>query len=74
MNKVYELLFNVVYLLKELGKYCNDKNVSSEVLRIQKETLYRELGNKTSKEKELAWEILIKTGNHRASAAYLGII
>lgn len=74
MNKVYELLFNVVYLLKELGKYCNDRNVSNEVLRIQKEALYKELENKTSKEKELAWEILIKTGNHRASAAYLGII
>lgn len=74
MNKVYELLFNVVYLLKELGKYCNDKSVCNEVLRIQKEALYKELENKTSKEKELAWEILIKTGNHRASAAYLGII
>lgn len=74
MNKVYELLFNVVYLLKELGKYCNDRNVSNEVLRIQKEALYKELGDKPLKEKELAWEILIKTGNHRASAAYLGII
>jgi len=73
-KKAYEILFNAVFLLKELRKYCDDSNVSEKVLRIQKETLYKELKDQPLENKDLAWEILIKTGNHRASAAYLGLI
>lgn len=67
-------MFEIVCLLRQLKKHCNNENLKSEVLEIQKKYLYNIASDYSIQKKDIAWNMLIQTEDHVQSAKFLGII
>lgn len=71
MDSVQELMFKSACLLRELGNYCVDRQVRQRILSIQQGVLYRELNGIEKTKKDIAWDILMQTGDHKAATGFL---
>ena len=71
---IYQKMFEIMCLLKELRKHCKSMIVINQILEIQKKYFYNLAYNYPDEKKEIAWNLIMETGSHHESAKFLNII
>lgn len=71
--KVYQKLFEIMCLLKEMRTHCKSITVLNSVLEVQKKYFFAEAQEFSEEKKQIAWELMIESGDHYSSAKFLGL-
>ena len=62
--KVYQKLFEIMCLLKEMRTHCKSITVLNSVLEVQKKYFFAEAQEFSEEKKQIAWELMIESGDH----------